>query len=78
MSQHLGLYAVSAWLYLVRERGNLLNRILKIVCALRLTESTRSPLLLRLLLRILKLAVGLCGVRSRQKGAKPWKSILLA
>jgi hypothetical protein len=75
MSQHLGLCAVSARLYLVRERGSLLNRILKIV--LSLTESTRSPLLLRLLLRILKLAVGLCGVRSGQKGAKPWESILL-
>ena len=75
MSHPLGLCAVSARLYLVRLRGDLLNRILKIV--LNLTESTWSPLLLRLQLRILKLSVGLCGVRARQKGAKAWDTILL-
>lgn len=75
--QPLGLCTVSARLYLVRLRGNLLNRILKIVHALYLTENTWSPLLLRLQLRILKLPVGLRGVRSELKGAKPWGTILL-
>ena len=74
MFHNLGLCNVSARLYLVWKLRRLLNRILKIVvCAQGLGKSTRSPLLLRKRLRILKLG----GVRGGLKGVETWQLLLL-